>query len=155
MAYPNEARRLEIARNMVEQLSADIVARAAGFVIRNRTAAKPVVKAELENAIAAYLRDYSVPNVKDVATGTVTKVYGEARDSTFEEAEANDQVAYYEYSALLDGGTCVVCRDADGTTAQRVEELPPAPNPQCLGGPRCRCIHVAVLKTERGNDLVT
>lgn len=62
------------------------------------------------------------------------------------------------YSAIMDGNTCAVCAAADedfnaGTRDEPYElsELPPAPNPQCLGTiNRCRCIHVYQFFVERG-----
>lgn len=44
------------------------------------------------------------------------------------------------YSAVMDSGTCDPCADVDGV--EIVDGLPAAPNPQCDGASRCRCIHV-------------
>lgn len=50
----------------------------------------------------------------------------------------------WEYSAVLDGGTCDECEPRDGETYQTLDEayavLPGfGPNPDCFGGWRCRC----------------
>lgn len=54
------------------------------------------------------------------------------------------------YSSVLDQNTCVPCQDADGTTAETEADLPDAPNPDCEGWGRCRCIHVFVYDGEQG-----
>jgi len=59
--------------------------------------------------------------------------------------EANqDLVRGWEYTAILDGGTCDACAPLDGTQYATLEELflvlPDfGPNPECFGGGRCRC----------------
>lgn len=50
----------------------------------------------------------------------------------------------WEYTAVMDDGTCDVCAAADGTTydtwEQAQDDLPDGgPNPDCFGGSRCRC----------------
>jgi hypothetical protein len=44
----------------------------------------------------------------------------------------------------LDGGTCDICAPMDGTEYHSLDELYTVlpdfgPNPNCLGGGRCRC----------------
>jgi len=61
-----------------------------------------------------------------------------------ETTEANpDVVATEIYSAVMDSGTCEVCGPLDGNEYP-VGEGPEAPNPDCLGGARCRCIRIPV-----------
>ena len=55
-----------------------------------------------------------------------------------------DNIETYEYSAILDQNTCSPCGDADGEVASDPADLPAAPNPDCDGGDRCRCIIVGV-----------
>lgn len=54
------------------------------------------------------------------------------------------------YTSVLDKSTCGPCADAD--TGQLIAMDDPAwiptPNPACLGGDRCRCIHVYQLVSE-------
>jgi hypothetical protein len=51
------------------------------------------------------------------------------------------------YSAILDSGTCEVCLSVDQQEAPTRAELPPVPNPLCLGGTsRCRCVHIGVIE---------
>jgi hypothetical protein len=49
-----------------------------------------------------------------------------------------------QYSAILDANTCGPCEEADGMEAESADDLPPAPNPDCEGGPNCRCFHVYI-----------
>lgn len=53
------------------------------------------------------------------------------------------------YSSVLDQNTCIPCQDADGETAESETDLPDAPNPDCEGWGRCRCIHVFVYEGEQ------
>lgn len=54
------------------------------------------------------------------------------------------------YTSVLDKNTCGPCADAD--TGELIPlgdpRWIPTPNPACLGGDRCRCIHVYQLATE-------
>lgn len=62
-----------------------------------------------------------------------------------DEIEANpERWDILEYSALLDLNTCGPCERSDGLQATRIEDLPPTPNPECEGGPRCRCFIVTI-----------
>lgn len=65
---------------------------------------------------------------------------GRARE--LREREGDWQVL--EYSAILDANTCVWCKLWDAKQATRFEDLPPTPNPECEGGPHCRCFIVAI-----------
>ncbi len=63
-----------------------------------------------------------------------------------DEIEAQkDSIEWVEYSAILDAATCDPCEDEDGKTSQDAADLQPVPNPECQGGDRCRCFHVAVI----------
>lgn len=59
-------------------------------------------------------------------------------------------IAGGRYTSVLDKSTCGPCAAAD--TGQLIALDSPAwiptPNPACLGGDRCRCIHVYQLSTE-------
>lgn len=53
------------------------------------------------------------------------------------------------YTSVLDKNTCGPCAEADTGDLMPVAELPPVPNPACLGGDRCRCIIVYELAGEK------
>jgi truncated hemoglobin YjbI len=56
------------------------------------------------------------------------------------DAAAELEVKKTFYSAVMDSNTCDNCAEVDG--AEVLDGLPAAPNPQCDGASRCRCIHV-------------
>lgn len=62
-----------------------------------------------------------------------------------------DDIEYAQYSAILDRRVCAVCQNLDGLEVTlddpRYEEYMP-PNPECLGGDRCRCVWVLIFKAE-------
>lgn len=82
------------------------------------------------------------PGGRSIAAGVVSTALFRGMGQTFEENESI--VGGWEYTSVLDGGTCEVCEPLDGTTydswAEIQEVLPNGgPNPECLGGDRCRC----------------
>lgn len=101
----------------------------------------------LNDYIASKLTDILIEQsekfIDSIAGSTVNAAIAVGRD---DEIKDNiDQIGEVEYSAILDANTCGPCEDADGKTAQDPLDLPQAPNPDCEGGERCRCIHVAVV----------
>lgn len=89
------------------------------------------------------LLDQSEKYIDQMAGSSVNAAMSAGRDDELE-AQA-DSLEYVEYSAILDQNTCGPCGDADGMTADKAEDLPSVPNPDCDGGDRCRCIHVGVI----------
>lgn len=63
-----------------------------------------------------------------------------------------DDIEYAQYSAILDRRVCEVCAGLDGLEVSlddpRYEQYMP-PNPECLGGDRCRCVWILVFKGEK------
>jgi hypothetical protein len=58
-------------------------------------------------------------------------------------------VADYVYSAILDGAACDECAPMDGEVTEDADEAAGwAPNPDCAGGDRCRCLVIAELEQE-------
>lgn len=85
---------------------------------------------------------YSVPGARNIASALVSPALASGLGQTFEENE--DLIDGWEYTAVMDDGTCENCEALDGTTyaswADIQEVLPDGgPNPDCLGGNRCRC----------------
>jgi len=70
------------------------------------------------------------------------------RDAT---ESIRDEIDRAQYSAILDRRVCAVCAGLDGLEVTlddpRYEEYMP-PNPQCLGGDRCRCMWILIFKGE-------
>lgn len=85
---------------------------------------------------------YRVPGGRDLASRLVSGSLDAGLAATF---EANAELAGgFEYSAVLDGGTCVHCSARDGElfhSWQAIQAVLPdgGPNPECLGQERCRC----------------
>jgi hypothetical protein len=93
-----------------------------------------------QDAIAAAL--LRVPGARDVASRAISKALTLGLAQTFEANQ--DLVTCWEYTAVLDGGTCDVCAPLDGSEYQTLGDLfvvlPDfGPNPECLGRERCRC----------------
>lgn len=65
-------------------------------------------------------------------------------------AQAAGDVVGARYTAILDKNTCGPCAAADDGVLRPLNDpaLAPAPNPECEGGDRCRCIHVYQLRSE-------
>lgn len=66
--------------------------------------------------------------------------------------EFEDEIDRAQYSAILDRRVCAVCEGLDGLEVTlddpRYEEYMP-PNPECLGGDRCRCVWILIFKEEK------
>jgi hypothetical protein len=60
------------------------------------------------------------------------------------------QIIGARYTSVLDKSTCGPCQEADTGELIPIGDPRwiPTPNPACLGGGRCRCIHVYQLSTE-------
>jgi hypothetical protein len=63
---------------------------------------------------------------------------------------AGDEILGARYTAILDKNTCSECASADDGVLRALDDplLKPAPNPDCAGGDRCRCIWVYQLRSE-------
>lgn len=86
---------------------------------------------------------YAVAGAKGIASHVVSTALNEGMSATF--ADVADLVSGWEYSAVLDGGTCGECEALDGevfATWEEIENL--CPNPDCEGGGNCRCEPVPV-----------
>lgn len=93
-----------------------------------------------EDAIARAL--LQVPGGRDIASRVISTALTSGFAATFEENA--HLVGGWEYTAVLDGGTCEVCAPLDGSRYATLPELFQVlpnfgPNPSCRGGGRCRC----------------
>ena len=90
----------------------------------------------------------ATPGGRDIASRVVSRALMRGFQDRWENLGA-DVVAGWEYTAVLDGGTCDECEPLDGEVYATVDELYVVlpgfgPNPLCLGGGRCRCRAVPV-----------
>jgi len=91
-----------------------------------------------------------IPGARGLAASVVSGALTSGLAATFEQNE--HLIAGWEYTAVLDGGTCERCGPLDGTTYDSLAELYRVlptfgPNPSCLGGGRCRCRAVPLRDT--------
>lgn len=100
--------------------------------------------ADLTNMSAAAIAEalLRIPGARDIASRVISTALTSGMGATFEEHA--DLVKGWQYTAVLDGGTCDVCAPLDGTEyatlAELLVDLPGfGPNPECDGGGRCRC----------------
>jgi HK97 family phage portal protein len=127
----------EVIDNLISKIINEITSRAVNEYLVRKLLADFVVE-----KLTDVLIDQSEKFIDSIAGAAVNAAMSSGRD---DEIKDNiDQVEYVEYSAILDQNTCGYCEDADGETAADPLDLPQAPNPECEGGDRCRCIHVAV-----------
>lgn len=112
---------------------------------------RSIAKARAQGA----LEELSPARTQDNVAQVVNAGFGAGRRDAIDTAVADtpDDIAALVYSAVLDLGTCSECARWDGATfpADYDQDAPGAvkcPNPRCAGGSRCRCIWVAVMKSE-------
>lgn len=88
--------------------------------------------------------------IREAASGLVNRAFSLGRDQELRELAG--RFNHYVYTAILDEACCGPCEDADGSTAATAEEMePPAPNPECEGGDRCRCLWLGYLSAGGGS----
>jgi len=81
---------------------------------------------------------YAIPGSLGIASKVVSTALDEGMAMTF--ADVADIVSGWEYSAVLDGGTCPACEGEDGNVYATWEEAESmVPNGDCDGGGSCRC----------------
>ncbi len=83
-----------------------------------------------------------VLGARAIAADLVAPAFDAGLADTFEQHA--DLVDQWQYTAVLDGGTCDPCSSLDGTVYESwaaISEVLPdgGPNPVCDGGDRCRC----------------
>lgn len=129
----------------VSRVANDVQSRAIGG------AASLVVLGIAEGVLLSRLTDDlqagSVSYINNAAAEADHAALGLGRDA--EGSSRSKFISEWYYSAVLDENTDDACAEADGSTSETLDGIPAAPNPDCAGGGRCRCIHVAVYSDER------
>ncbi len=85
-----------------------------------------------------------VAGARDAASRVVSGAFASGLAATFEDADALGLFDGWQYTAVLDAGTCQRCAALDGTTYPTWEAISAVlpgggPNPLCFGDGRCRC----------------
>lgn len=73
--------------------------------------------------------------------------YGRGRDEGAR--DFSDQIDRSYRSGVLDTNICDACFSKDGKEHTWGDPEYMAPDPECDGGPRCRCVNIAVMKREQ------
>ena len=106
-----------------------------------------IIGNQLELKLVTYLQtEVSDATWTSMAATAVNGGWGDGRNSFVSSIE--EQVNFEVYSAVLDDGTCDVCRDLDGETHAHNDPVFVAPNPDCLGGEKCRCVNIIFYKVD-------
>jgi hypothetical protein len=99
---------------------------------------------EIAGRVREHLDGLSDSYLEDQLGGALMQAQNSARRTVF----GNGPAASYYSSELLDGNTCLNCRDVDGKEYESlddtIEDYPSGGFSRCLGGSRCRGTVVAV-----------
>jgi phage gp29-like protein len=123
--------------------------RAANVVLDLSRRAGTLTKGEILVEAARRLAEQSDRWIDGVAAKGTNSAFADGRAEGYREYA--DEIDSVEYSSLLDLNTCPACEAADGSTAKTPDGLASTPNPDCLGGDKCRCVHVFVFGEEGSN----
>lgn len=108
-----------------------------------------VDKDKLKHELSIYGSQMSSNPYKDVSNSNTNVPFGEGR--AFATKKYEKYIDYLYRSAILDGNLCRVCKPKNGLTFKAGTKSKDAivPDPECLGGKRCRCIIIAVMNVEK------
>lgn len=81
-----------------------------------------------------------------LASSAVNQGWGQGRQAG--QKPYTKDIDYVYRSAILDGKACSVCRAKDQSRHEWGDPEYMTPDPECLGGGRCRCINIAVMQRE-------
>lgn len=106
----------------------------------SQTALEVDLSAEAGGKVIA--RALRIPGALNVASNVVSTGLLSGIGDVYDQAAG--LFATFIYSAVMDSGTCDVCAPLDGTVFDSWEAIQAVlpdggPNPDCEGGPRCRC----------------
>lgn len=92
-------------------------------------------------------RDGDAAALRFAAAASDFMSMGRSAEASAQQTDVEDAV----YSALLDGATCAACEPMDGETTRDLALAEGwAPNPDCEGGDRCRCLVVYEIAQDQG-----
>jgi HK97 family phage portal protein len=103
-------------------------------------------KDKMEASLRKELEDTSTGYVSNIAAGAINAAVADGRKREWEYNKG--EVDHIIYSCVLDANSCDPCATFDGMTSDDGYGLPETPNPDCQGGPLCRCLWIYVLRSE-------
>lgn len=103
-------------------------------------------KGEIIRKIEDELDEQSDRWIDGASSKGTNEAFADGRSAAYQ--EHRDEIREVYYSALLDMNTCEICAAADGQSGRTPDDIPAVPNPDCLGGDKCRCVHVFVFGDE-------
>lgn len=134
----------EVSDLTVSKVANDVQSRVIGLA--GSLALLGLAGAALQGRLSDEFEDSSTAYLDSTAAGANHAVMGIGRSTAAE--DLSDAIGNVYYSCVLDENSCSPCEEADGETGATDADITPAPNPDCDGGTRCRCIHLYVLADE-------
>jgi hypothetical protein len=134
------------ADGIVTEFQNNLTARAATVASDYLRRPGDKTKGEIIQSIENDLDGQSDKWIDGAASKGVNEAFADGRDDGYEAHK--DEIGSVIYAAILDINTCEACADADGEEGATPDDIPGAPNPDCDGGDRCRCVHVYVFSDE-------
>jgi hypothetical protein len=134
------------ADGVVSEFTNSLTSRAAGVALDWMRRPGNATKGEIIRNIETDLDDQSDKWIDGTAAKGANEAFADGRADGY--AEHADEISSVIYSALLDINTCENCAAADGEEGPTPNDITDAPNPDCDGGDRCRCVHVFVFSDE-------
>lgn len=130
----------------VSEFENGITARAVNVALDWRRRPGEMTVGEQIQRVQEELDKQSDKWVDGVASKGANEAFADGRADGYEQHA--DEIGSVIYSALLDINCCENCLAADGAEGATPDDIPDAPNPDCDGGDKCRCVHVFVFSDE-------
>jgi len=106
-----------------------------------------LTKEQKTQHVLSRLQEFTNSEAKKASLHSVLEIFGLGRN--VDEESFKDEVAYANYSAILDENVCVECVSKDGTQHEVGDINYKTPNFRCFGTKnRCRCITIYTMKDE-------
>ncbi|HWQ55670.1 MAG TPA: hypothetical protein VN442_18430, partial [Bryobacteraceae bacterium] len=137
------------ADGVVSEFINAVTSRAANVALDWMRRPGDLTKGEVIQRVTEELDGQSDKWIDGAAAKGANEAFADGRSDGYE--EHRDEIQAVVYSALLDISTCENCAAADGAEGATPDDIPGAPNPDCDGGDRCRCVHVYVFGDEVRN----
>lgn len=114
---------------------------------------------KLKERVEANLTEASTAPVENAARAAANASINRGRNLEFEavldglDGTPEEEGIYFIYTAIMDSGTCNPCAAADEEHGPTLDDVAPAPNPECLGIDKCRCWIICVFEDNTSRDI--